>query len=78
MLPFKIPLKLVVLDFIGTVLIGVGLAEMFADIGLVPRTMQFPNYDWLMIIFGVILATPYCVHIVKLAIKKSNETNSKQ
>ena len=63
-------MHLLVIDFIGTVLIGIGLAEKFADIGLVPRTMQFPNYEWVMIIIGIILAVPFVVHTVKSILQK--------
>lgn len=67
----KIPLALVVLDFVGMAFIGLGLAEKFANTGLVPRSMQFPNYEWIMIGIGVMLAVPFITHIVKTVIRQS-------
>lgn len=68
----KMPFMLLALDFIGTALIGLGLAEKFADTGFIPRSMQFPNYEWIMLGIGVILTVPFIIYTVKKALSKLN------
>ena len=64
---FKIPVSLLVMDFIGAILLGVGLAEWFAETGLVPERFQFERYYIAMVICGALLMLPMIVHIVKMA-----------
>lgn len=68
----KMPVPLLVLDFIGTIFIGLGLAEKFAGTGLVPRTIQFPNYEWVLIIIGIIFTVPFIAHLVKSIVKAND------
>lgn len=63
----KIPVSLLVLDFIGAILLGVGLAEWFADTGLVPERFQFENYYIAMVICGGLFMLPLILHFVKTA-----------
>lgn len=65
----KMPAHLLVLDSIGTLFIGLGLFEMFASKGFVPRTMQFPNYEWILIIVGVMFTVPFIAHLVKSIVR---------
>ncbi|MGB5425174.1 MAG: chemotaxis protein [Gammaproteobacteria bacterium] len=62
---FKIPMSLLVLDFIGAILLGVGLAEWFADTGLVPERFLFENYYIAMVICGGLFMLPLILHILK-------------
>ena len=65
--PLKIPVHLPALDFIGAVLVGIGLAEWFAGVGLVPESLQFENYPVTLVICGVILMLPAIVHVIQFA-----------
>ena len=63
----KIPLHLLVLDFVGAALLGLGLAEWFANTGLVPESLRFENYYIVMVIVGCLLMLPVLLHFMKLA-----------
>lgn len=62
--PLKIPLRLLVLDAIGLVLVGVGLADWLAGTQLVPAGLRFEDYEIVMIIIGVALMVPMYRHII--------------
>ena len=59
-----IPLKLIVMDALGAVLLGLGVAEMFADTNLVPQAWQFEHYALMMIIFGIALMLPIVTYML--------------
>ncbi len=61
----KPPLLLIALDAIGVVLIGVALAEKFANVKIVPVQFLFKDYQLLMIMVGIFFALPYLVWIVR-------------
>ncbi len=63
----KIPINLLVLDFIGAILLGLGLAEWLAETNLVPEALRFDNYYIAMVICGGILMFPASVHILRIA-----------
>lgn len=63
----KIPLHLLVLDFVGAALLALGLAEWFANTGLVPESLRFENYYIVMVIVGGLLMLPVLFHFMKLA-----------
>ena len=59
-----IPLKLIAMDAAGAVLLGVGVAEMFAGTNLMPPAWQFENYALMLIIFGIALMLPMVTYIL--------------
>ena len=59
-----IPLKLIVMDAIGAILLGLGVAELFAGTNLVPASWQFENYALLMIILGIALMLPIVTYML--------------
>lgn len=59
-----IPFKLIVMDALGAVLLGLGVAEMFAGTNLVPKAWQFENYPLMMIIFGIALMLPIVTYML--------------
>ena len=65
--PLKIPPSLLVLDFIGAVLVGLGMAEWLADTNLVPESFRFENYPVTLVICGVILMLPAILHVIQYA-----------
>lgn len=63
----KFPLGLLVLDAIGSLLIGLGLAKMFAGIDFLPTALQFDEKGWVLIIIGVLLMLPMIFHFLARA-----------
>jgi len=70
---FRIPVSLLVLDIVGALLLGLGLAEWFADTGLVPERFQFESYYIAMVICGGLFMLPLILHIVKMAAVRGRE-----
>ena len=60
----SIPIKLIILDAIGAILLGLGVAELFANTDLVPQAWQFENYALVMIIFGIALMLPIVTYML--------------
>lgn len=56
---FKFPLGLLVFDGIGTMLVGLGLAKMFADVDIIPANLLFDEKGWTLIIVGGLLMLPF-------------------
>jgi hypothetical protein len=69
----RIPAGLIVLDAIGTVLVGLGLAERFAQINLVPASLQFENFDILMIGCGALFMIPMLFHVIGRARREQGQ-----
>lgn len=63
----KLPPQLIALDALGTVLVGLGLAERFAGTNLIPGNLQFANYDIAMILVGIALMVPMLKHVISHA-----------
>jgi hypothetical protein len=55
---FKPSLSLIVLDAIGAIFVGLGLAKMFAGLDLLPIASQWDETGWVLIIIGVMLMLP--------------------
>lgn len=60
----SIPLRLIIMDAIGAVLLGVGVAELFADTNLIPESWRFENYALVMIILGIALMLPIITYML--------------
>ena len=69
----KIPLPLLVLDLLGAIVLGLGLAEWFADTNIVPVQLQFENYYIFMVICGVLFMFPLILHIVKSSLARGRQ-----
>jgi len=61
------PPVLLILDIIGTVLLGLGLAKYFADIDIFPAPWRFDHYGPAFIGIGAALMLPIMVHVIKNA-----------
>ena len=61
---WKPPIGLVVLDAVGAILLGLGLAERFAGTNLIPGSFQFENYDLVMMVVGVFLMVPMLLSVI--------------
>lgn len=55
---FKPSLSLVILDGIGALFSGLGLAKMFAGLDFLPASLAFDKTGWISIIIGVLLMLP--------------------
>ncbi len=56
---FKLPLGLILLDGLGTVLVGLGLAKMFAGIDVLPASFQASVPGWALIVVGCLMMLPF-------------------
>ena len=59
-----IPVQLIVIDALGALMLGLGVAEMFANTNLVPASWQFENYAMVMIITGIALMLPIVTYML--------------
>ncbi|MEN8131604.1 MAG: chemotaxis protein [Pseudomonadota bacterium] len=62
-----IPIPLLVLDIIGAILVGLGLAEWFAATNLVPEPLRFDGYYIAMVVVGGLLMFPLLFHVLRAA-----------
>ena len=69
--PLPIPLHLLVLDVIGALLLGLGLAEWFADTGLVPAALRFEYYPQALVVAGALLMLPLLLHLLQRALGRA-------
>ena len=67
---FKIPIHIHILDFIGSILAGLGLAEWFANTNFIPSYFQFNHYEIIMVIIGVMLVLPAPYYILTKKVGK--------
>jgi type IV secretory pathway VirB3-like protein len=60
---FQPSLSLVLLDAVGAVFVGLGMAKMFAGLDLFPTAFQWDKKGWLFIIIGILLILPLMVQL---------------
>jgi hypothetical protein len=60
---FKPSLSLIVLDTIGAILVGLGMAKMFAGLDLLPVAFQWDEKGWGFITIGALFMLPMIVHL---------------
>lgn len=58
-----LPLRLLVLDLIGSVLFTLGLIPIVLGFHTLPTSLRFEHYPWVFIAVGVALWLPALVHI---------------
>jgi hypothetical protein len=57
--PLQLPWRLLLLDLIGTLLIAMGLYELFIPgTGLLPDSLSFPYHEWALIAAGLAIVLP--------------------
>ena len=70
----RIPLRVLLADLLGTVLLGPGLYDLIsAGDGLVPVVLRFSNYPWYMVGAGLILISVLVVHLVRSPVSRRTE-----
>ena len=60
-----LPPVLVLLDVMGVIFLGIGLAKFFANVDVLPAAWRFDNYESVLIGAGAALMLPLMVHLVK-------------
>ena len=68
-LPF--PIHLILLDFIGMMMVCVGIIDLSGHIYFVPEQYRFENYAPTLIIVGVLLMLPIVRQIFRLTRKRT-------
>jgi hypothetical protein len=61
----KLPIKLIVIDVIGTALLVVGYIEQNHLAKIVPHSLKFPMYAETMTLAGVALSIPLLYHFFR-------------
>lgn len=69
--PFKLPVKLVLLDGVGAVLLALGLAEHFAGLDMLPAALSFEYRAYVLIAAGAVLMLPLVLYMLNLARSRS-------
>lgn len=62
-----IPPKLMLLDLVGMLMAGLGLAKQFAEVDVIPAPLRFDNYGIVFIVVGFALTIPALSHIIRTA-----------
>lgn len=73
----KIPAAMLAADAMGAILLGLGLAEHFANTNLVPASLQFQYYTFVMMVAGVALMLPFLIYIIKTAVERKPPDQNK-
>lgn len=64
--PVQLPLRLITLDLLGMLLLILGLLELFnRDGSLFPATLQFPYYEWALVIIGLLIMLPAVYGLIR-------------
>ena len=61
----KIPINLIVMDFIGTILIALGLIKILGGIEIVPSQYLLDDNGWTLILVGTCLMLPFILFMVQ-------------
>jgi hypothetical protein len=69
----KIPINLIVLDFIGTILIVLGLINMFGGIDIIPSHYLLDDNGWTFILVGGCLMLPFILFIIQLVRERAEQ-----
>ncbi|MCR4347752.1 MAG: hypothetical protein NUV55_11205 [Sulfuricaulis sp.] len=70
------PPVLLILDIIGTALLGLGLANYVAGVDILPASWRFDHYGPVFIGIGAALMLPFMVHVIKNAAGNKQERHS--
>ena len=69
----QIPVKLIVLDAIGTLLFLIGALAHFSDIELIPAEVLGENYGPTLMLIGVLLFIPMLRYVFQRARESSSQ-----
>ena len=64
----RAPVRLIVLDLLGSILLAIGVYELLAEGGyLMPGALRFAGYEWVLILTGLVITLPAVFGIVNYA-----------
>ena len=61
---YKPPIELLVLYTVGSLFVGLGLFELFAETEIVPDQYKFENYELTMVVVGALLMLPKLLNMM--------------
>lgn len=61
---------LLLLDFIGLLLAGLGLAKLFANVDVIPEPFRFEHYGLIFLVVGFALTIPLFYFVISKALAK--------
>ncbi|WP_341503702.1 hypothetical protein [Gallaecimonas sp. GXIMD4217] len=64
----KLPLPIIIIDMVGVLLLGLGLAERFGQLELVPPSLRFAQYDLVLMVLGGLMMLPVLIWTLKRAL----------
>jgi hypothetical protein len=73
--PLKIPLDLLALDFVGVLVLALGILEGFTDKNVFPDALKFDHYPYVLIGLGVALMAPLFLHIIRHITRDPNQSS---
>ncbi|MBI5331213.1 MAG: chemotaxis protein [Betaproteobacteria bacterium] len=65
----------VVLEIIGSIIMGIGLADALANTSITPQILRFENYAWYMVGIGFLLGVPHLNGLIRFG-KSMKEKNA--
>jgi hypothetical protein len=66
------PPILIVLELLGTVLLFLGLLEIYGKIDIVPAAWRFQDYGWYLVVAGFLLGIPHLIATIRNSKSKPN------
>ena len=69
----KIPINLIVMDFIGTILIALGLIKMLGGIEIIPSQYLLDDNGCTLILIGACLMLPFIFYIIQLVRERAEQ-----
>jgi hypothetical protein len=73
--PLRIPVKLLILDGFGAMLVGLGLTRVVAKMDLLQLDGVFPQYGFVLIGLGISCIAPLPLYLVKRALAANRQNN---
>ncbi len=70
---FKLPPGLLILDGVGALLLGLGLAEWLTRTELLPAALRFPYHEAVLILVGAAMMAPAIRFLVRAVLKTLEE-----
>lgn len=61
---FKLRWDLLLLDGIGSILFGLGLAKLLAGLDILPVAFQFDKTGWTMLLLGLLCMLPFILNVL--------------
>lgn len=62
-----LPMNLLLLDFVGALMVALGIVETTEPGAFLDPERLFPAYNWLLIVLGSVLMLPMVLHMIRRA-----------